>query len=79
MTEQKPDMQQGMAAGLYEIEKLRVKLVIGRLVGIAVAVAAWWFLIPTLHDPGAIIVGLLVALFGGLWVGQMVTLSMVRR
>ena len=74
-------VQQGLASGLIEIEKMRAKLVAGRLAGISVGLALWWFILgPTFGgDFIPTSVSLVVVLFGGLYVGQMLVLSLVRR
>lgn len=71
-------VQGSLSAGLYEIEQLRVKLIMGRLLTMAVALVVWWWAIPIIKDPLLLIVTLLVALVGGLWLGTMLTLSFLR-
>lgn len=80
MTEPKdPNVQANVAAGLYQLEQLRVKLIVGRLIGIAIGLALWWFVLGPAFNQNvlAIWVSFFVVLFGGLWVGTMVTLSLV--
>lgn len=74
-----PSLQAGMATGLYQLEQLRLKLIVGRLAGIAVGLALWWFVLGPSFGGDFIptAVSLVVVLFGGLWVGQMVTLSVL--
>lgn len=75
------NVQQGLAGGLVELEKMRVKLIVGRVIGIAIGLAIWWFVIgPTFADnPLIIFVGLIVLAFGGLYLGQMAVLLQQRR
>jgi len=72
--------QQNLAAGLYEVEKMRAKLVIGRLAGVIVALALWWFLVVPMVPQNVIALGVtfFVAAYAGLWLGQMATLSLLR-
>lgn len=71
--------QQGLAQGLQQIEYMRMKLIVGRLIGIAIGLVLWWVILGPLFgdNPLLVAVSLVVVLFGGLYVGQMVVLSMV--
>lgn len=71
--------QQGLAQGLQQLEYMRMKLIVGRLAGIAVGLVLWWLVLgPALGDnPLLVLVSLVGVVFGGLYVGQMVVLSMV--
>lgn len=62
---------------MLELEKMRMKLVVGRLIGIAIGLTIWWLVIgPVFADnPLIIAIGLLVALFGGMYVGSLVVMS----
>lgn len=71
-------IQGGVAGGMYELEQLRVKLMIGRLLTVAVVLAVWWWAIPIIKDPLALIATFLLALFGGIWLGTMLTLNLLR-
>ena len=67
-----------VAAGSQEIEALRIKVIVGRLVGVVIGLAIWWFAIrPALGDnPLAVLVTLGLATFGGLYYGTTVVWSM---
>jgi uncharacterized membrane protein YvbJ len=76
-----PSIQQGLAGGMLELEQMRMKLIVGRLIGIAIGLAIWWFVIgPTFADNPLIIFGALIALaFGGLYAGTLTVLALHRR
>lgn len=76
-----PSRQPNLADGLYEVEQLRGKLIVFRLVGLAVGIALWWLVVVQL-TPHAIVlwaVALVVAAFGGVYAGTLVGLALLRR
>lgn len=76
---QAPSAQQGLAGGLYEIEKMRAKLIPARILGILAGGATWWFVVGPMDNTILTLVALPVLLFGGMWVGQMIALSAMKR
>ena len=76
-----PGVTQDVAAGMLELEKLRLKLIPFRIAGIAIGLAVWWFVLgPVLGGdllPTAIALGACV--FGGLYLGNVTGLSLLRR
>ena len=71
--------QQGLAVGPQQIEALRRKVIVGRVIGVAIGLAIWWLVIrPTLGDnPLVALVALGLVTFGGQCYGTMVVGSMV--
>lgn len=77
-----PTAMQGLAQAGLEVQAFNGALIVGRLVGIAIAWALLWFAIgPAIGDqnPLAVIVAFFVLSFGGLLAGQWVTLQLLRR
>lgn len=70
--------QQGLAQAGLEVQTFNGLLIIGRLVGIAVALAFWWFVIGPNADVLVTLVAFFVLAFVGLLAGQWVTLKLIR-
>jgi hypothetical protein len=69
--------QPGLATGLQETEALRIKVIVGRLIGVVIGLTIWWFAIrPSLGDnplPALVTLGLVT--FGGQYFGTTVVWS----
>lgn len=70
-----------MASGLLELEKLRAKLIPFRIAGIVLGLVVWWFVAgPFLQgNPIATLVALFVLAGGGLYLGNVTGLAVLRR
>jgi hypothetical protein len=69
--------QQSLATELQETEALRIKVIVGRLIGVVIGITIWWFAIrPSLGDnPLAVLVTLGLVTFGGQYFGTTVVWS----
>lgn len=76
-----PSTQEGVAGGLLELEKLRAKLIPFRIVGLIAGLALWWFVVgPALGgNPITTLIALVVLAGGGVYLGNIIGLSVLRR
>lgn len=71
--------QQGLAQGLLVVQGLWLKLVVGRLIGVIVGLAIWWFVAGPLFNGQFVptVVTLIVLPFAGLLIGQTLVLQAI--